>query len=209
MPTISPATAIKAVRKNLDELDPNGSIMYQSDDPDNTSMDETISRFLPEAINEVQIAAPIWLLSGESYSASATSITGGCSFTIPYSTGFLRLVSFKGTGSDIIITEPILASSMEGRKQANQYIRGTADRPRLLVAPGGSSGFLFYAYGVTGIESLYIIKEQTYNSSSGATYTYSGRLLQNIIDMTTAHVLETYNDNRAQSYYQRALNFKV
>jgi len=207
MTTITPAAAVVLVRKNLDELDPNGSVMYSGED--NTSLDNIIKRMLPEAINMVHLAAPIQMLEGKQGTISNPSVTDG---VLSFSTNnFLRLVSFKASDSDIVITDPIPEASPEGRKQLNPYIRGRYDRPRLVRLQAQDS-FRYYSLkeattASDAVSVFLVVEEQTYNADA-ANYEISYRLRQNIIDCLTAKVMETYNDQRAQSFYQKANDFK-
>ena len=205
MTTITPAAAVVLVRKNLDELDPNGSVMYSGED--NTSLDDIIKRMLPEAINMVHLAAPVQMLEGKQGTISNPSVTDG---VLSFSTNnFLRLVSFKASDSDIVITDPIPEASPEGRKQLNPYIRGRYDRPRLVRLQAQDS-FKYYSLKASttaadAVSVFLVVEEQTYNNEG---YEISYRLRQNIIDCLTAKVMETYNDQRAQSFYQKANDFK-
>lgn len=205
-PTINPSTAVLLVRKNLDEVGLNDSVMYgtaQDENSDNNSMDDIIAKNLPEAINEVHRAAPVALLDGiESASGSAGSpseITA---------TNFLRLVACKDAGTGIVLSEAFLESSVEARKQANPYIQGTSDRPRLIMCLGGDTSVTFKYYSAEGATTLYYVSIAVYTTTNPS-YKYSTRLRQNIIDWLTAKVMETYNDARAQSYYTRALSFNI
>jgi len=225
MTTLTPSDAVALVRKNLDEQDPNGSVMYDPGNTygDNASLDGTIKRFLPEAINAVHLGAPVQLLEGESVVASSPSITsdGVLSFSLPAESKYLRLVAFQAADSSIVVTDPIPEAGAEGRKQLNKYIRGRYDRPRLVLLQGrhtepafkyytlnpAGSGFDGYvAAPSTAIGQLAIIKEQFY-AAAAVSYNISRRLRQNIIDCLTAMVMETYSDQRAQSYYQKANSY--
>ena len=227
MTALSTSVAIDLVRKNLDEIDPNGSIMYNSENgssadfTENKSLELTIKRSLPEAINAVHLAAPVELLDWEDDDATPASVSVDSdtqkilTFTLAANYDFLRLVAFKATDSDIVVTNVIPQASVEGRKQANKYIRGQYDRPRLVREQGTASDaavkFHYYslksAYsGLTPgvmIEFVRIIKKQEYDSSA-TSYNISYRVKQNIIDYLTALVLEVYSDQRAQVYYQKA-----
>lgn len=220
MATLSLTDANLLVRKNLDEADPNGSIMFSdengssSDFTDNKSLDDIIKKTLPEAINAIHRVAPVALLDGESVSVSPSAVsgvTGAVEFTIASSNNFLRLVSFKASDSPIVITQPVEESSAEGRKQANPTIRGTWDRPRLVHVQGSmyAPKFVYYSLKPNESEQTYtctIIKEQIY-ASDATGYTISAHLRQNIIDYLTALVLEIYSDQRAQNFFQRASIF--
>ena len=238
MTTLSLSEAIALVRKNLDELDPNGSNMYtdevssSSDYGDNASMNGIISRNLPEAINIVQLAAPVSLLEGESYSSAdldsvAVSSDGILSFTLKDNVDFLRLVAFQASDSPIVVTDIIPEASPEGRKQLNPYIRGRADRPRLVLLQGRHTGPSFKYYTLdfdragfpslvtspsSAISQLVYVKEQLHTARTQAfnpSYPISRRLRQNIIDCLTAKVMETFGDARAQSFYDKANSFSA
>lgn len=223
MTTLSLNDARALVRKNLDELDPNGSIMYSDENPsspdyaDNKSLDDIIGRYLPEAINAVHLAAPVALLEGTAGTAVGPTISTDkvLKFSLATTTKFLRLVAFRAADSDIVVTEVIPESSPEGRKQQNTHIRGRADRPRLVMCQDLASNISFRYYSISAsysgtassaIAQFSYIPEVTY-SSEATGYNISYRLKQNIIDLLTARVLETYNDARYQNYIQRANNF--
>lgn len=227
MVTITPAEAVTLVRKNLDELDPNGSAMY---DPsasvgDNASLDDTIKRMLPDAINAIHLAAPIQLLEGKDVTpiSPAVGLQGDLYFLLPASTKYLRLVAFRAADSSIVVTDPLPEASPEGRKQLNKYVRGRYDRPRLVLLQGRHTSPAFKYYSIntegtrfqsyrsapaTAISWLSIIEEQFY-SATALRYEISRRLRQNIIDYLTALVMDIYSDQRAQSFYQKASSFAI
>lgn len=228
--------AQEAVRKNLDELDPNGSVMYDDESgEDNLSLDNLIARFLPEAINEVNKVAPVTLLEGTevksntsvAYDSPSEEDNHVVKITINAALNYLRLVAFKAEDSNIVITDAIEEASPEGRKQHNKYIRGTYDRPRLVIQQASKDGspiFKYYSYknstpnpASTNVTTLSIIQEVRFEDTSAGYIAPSGNnsgtydsclmLRQNYIDYITARVMETFGDARAQAYYTRALTF--
>ena len=222
---LSPATAIAIVRKNLDEIEPNGSVMYDDENEDNRSLSDIIRKNLPEAINAVNLAAPVVLLEGEEYGydqftqeeAESVSVSSDnvLSFSLAEDSAFLRLVAFQASDSPIVVTDVIGEASPEGRKQLNKYIRGTYDRPRLIVQQGRHTGPQFKYYSLKSqldpdeaIARLSFVKEQFFTNSN-ACYQISRRLRQNILDYLTAMVLETYGDQRAQGWYTKAASFPI
>ena len=243
MQSLPSDTAILLVRKNLDEVEPNDSVMYTDENNDNLSLNDIIRKNLPEAINAIHLAAPVHLLEGEDFSfmPSAVTITsdGVLDFTLINEQGqeeqaFLRLVFFRATKTggpeDRIVTDVIPESSAEAHKQLNPYIRGNYDRPILVKKQelAGDSGkapkFAFYSVrdlsrfsgadpmsAYMAISRFNYIKELAYVAPTTQTpnpsYKISSRLRQNIIDYLTAMVMETYGDQRAQNFYQRASNF--
>ena len=228
MVNLSVTDAVELVRKNLDELDPNGSIMMDDENgsspaySDNPSLNDIIARNLPEAINAVHLAAPVQLLEGREYTFTdedtvSVSEDGVLSFSLGGDSKFLRLVAFQAADSPIVVTDVLGEATPEGRKQLNPYIRGRADRPRLVLSQGQHTGPVFKYYTLTdaaayaedaseAIEQLSYIKEQFF-ADTATDYPISRRLRQNIIDCLTAMVLETYSDQRAQSFYQKANSY--
>ena len=220
MATLSIATAKKLVRKNLDELEPNGSVMYQDEYNDNQSLDDIIARNLPEAINAVHKAAPVQLLQGENvtliYTPLPPNTMGGvCEFTTDGSVGqIMRVVACRAADSVITLTDYTPEASVEGQKQNNPYIRGTYDRPVLVRCQSSPSMWRYYSLkdtteNTTGVIAVFqAIYQKEYNETTPASsYFISSLLQQNIIDYLTALVMETYNDQRAQGFFTRANQF--
>lgn len=221
--SLSLSDAVSLVRKNLDEVDPNGSVMYTDDDSDNSSLDDIIARNLPEAINAINLSAPVALLEGAVIEGSGmtdeANEDGVLSFSISDG-GFLRFVAFKATDSDIVVTDVLGEGTAEGRKQLNKWLRGQYDCPRLVLLHkrdqnSGKISFKYYSLkeGFKKEESSHIeyfeyIKELVYSEGT-AEYEIASRLRQNIIDCLTAMVMEIYSDQRAQYFFQKASNFPM
>ena len=237
METISVSEAVEQVRKNLDELDPNGSIMYQDENGsaaeygDNQSLDGIIAHILPEAINEVNLIAPVFLLEGSSLlsdqyaSGPSVSNDGVLSFALKDVVEYRRLVAFRAADSNVVVSDTIAEASPEGRKQLNPHIRGRKDRPRLVLQQGhGGPAFKYYSLDpdgagfsgyqgapLTAIAEMVVIRAEFYieptENNPDPEYNVCRRLWQNVIDYTTARVMETFGDQRAQSYYNKANSF--
>lgn len=230
MTSFSTSVAILRVRKNLDEIDPNGSIMYypaSSENKDNTSLDDIIKRNLPEAINAVHLSAPVTVLSGTDATFDgnvSVDKDGVMGFKLTHSAGeILRMVEFKAKDSDIVVTDVLEEASPEGRKQLNKYIRGRSDRPRLVRTQKDKDSFLYYS--VTGNGSStetftpstkvdvcrYILAVKYNLNGTDADPSYSidsPKIEQNIIDYLTGMVLETYTlPEKAKVFYERSTIF--
>lgn len=219
MKTLTVSEAISAVRKNLDELGLNESIMYTDESTDNTSLDGVIARTLPEAINQVHLAAPAAWLEGVDYSKGPfdkiTFSDGILDFS--FSADFLRLVEFQAKDSPIVVTDVLDEASPEGRKQLNKYIRGRYDRPRLVRVQGqhGKPEFLYYTlkdeqhktYPAGAIKRFSFVKEQFF-SESATGYQISTDLRQNILDGLTAMVLAIYGENEKAKYFADKASIK-
>lgn len=230
MTTLSTATAITLVRKNLDEAGLNDSIMYTDENNDNLSLDDIIKKNLPEAINAVHLFAPVSLLEGESYQfrtsgsrpggeTMSISADGVLTFSPSTDSGFLRLVAFQASDSPVVVTDALKEASPEGRKQLNQYVRGRFDRPRLVRKQGDMTPPVFKYYTLKeetvastasnpmrAVASFMFVKEQIY-SASATSYKISRLLRQNIIDWLTGMVLEIYSDQRANTFLEKAKSF--
>lgn len=235
MTTLTLAEAVLLVRKNLDEIGANGSVMFGAAS-DNVSLDQTIKRSLPEAVNHIHLTAPVELLDWEDEAVSPAGITSSgvddetrqvLTFTLPQNSDFLRLVSFKTKDSQVVVTKVHGSASAEGRKQANRHIRGRYDRPRLIMEQGSASAktptFRYYSLrepytAATGhtaagdnIDFLRIIKEQqfdrTLTDSQG--YDISYRVRQNIIDYLTALTMQVCGYQGAELFIQKANNFPL
>jgi len=224
MVTLSTATAIMLVRKNLDEAGLNESMMYGDgiEINDNLSLDDIIKKNLPEAINAVHQYAPVSLLEGESYQFKTSgsrpegetislSSDRVLTFSPSKDSGFLRLVAFQAADSPIVVTDVLKEASPEGRKQTNKYIRGSFDNPKLVRKQGDMTPPVFKYYTVKGafnnaasaVATFMFVKEQVY-SPSATSYKISRLLRQNIIDWLTGMVMETYSDQRANAFFERA-----
>lgn len=213
MKQLTVSEAIAAVRKNLDELGLNESIMYTDESTDNVSFDGVIARTLPEAVNEVQLTAPVALLEGEDLSKGPfdkISVSDGI-LDFKFTADFLRLVEFQAVDSPIVVTDVLDEASPEGRKQLNKYIRGRYDRPRLVRVQGqrGKPEFLYYTlretdkyrdYPPLAIKRFSIVKEQFF-SETATGYLITADLRQNILDELTAMVLTIYGETEKAKYF--------
>ena len=234
MITLRVSDAVELVRKNLDELDPNGSIMMEDENGsadeygDNMSLDDIVARTLPEAINAVHLSAPVQLLEGKAVAdedlvSVSVQADGILSFALTTNSHYLRLVAFEAADSDIVVTDVLGEATPEGRKQLNPYIRGRADRPRLVLSQGRHSGPAFKYYSLdtdrdsfpsyvsnpsSAIYKLSFLQEQFFDEAA-TEYPICRRLRQNIIDCLTAMVLETYNNQQAKAYYQKANSYST
>ena len=210
MESFTPDAAIKLVRNNLDELDTNGSAMYDTDN-DNNSLDDTIKRHLPEAINAIHLVAPVGLLDAETAAVEVLECNKAAEgvWVLEFAIDepeFLRFVALESSESPgHFVTEVYSIGSVGSRKQLNPFIRGRYDRPRLVQVPSnGSPQYRFYSFKTKGGRvTPYIVKRQNY-AADATGYNYSSKLKQNIVDCLTAKVMETFGDQRAQSFYQRA-----
>ena len=210
MYTLTTKEAIEAVRKNLDELGLNESVMYDTESTDNASLDETIARSLPEAINRIHLAAPAYMLEGEELRDFDDVAVFDGVLRFSCTADYLRLVAFQARDSRIVVTEAIPESSPEGRKQLNPFICGRYDRPRLVRLQGaqGSPTFNYYSLGSDSydgnpsdaIQRFSFVRELRYDKDAQG-YPVSTGLRQNAIDTLTSMVLAIYGAADKANYF--------
>ena len=212
MVTITPTDAVAAVRKNMDEQEINASALYVSGSPDTTdndSLDSIIKKTLPEAINAVHRDAEHVLLEGVDATVSGVTISNN---TVSFSVAekVLRLVSFKAVDSSVIVGDYTPEFSAEGRKQFNEYIRGTFDDP-VLVKVEGKSMFRYYTikdatastYAETPastISECKIVPEVTY-AAAAVSYNVSTLLRETALLHLTGMVLSIYGETDKAKYF--------
>lgn len=224
-----------AVRKNLDELKLSDAIMFgakfQSDGSDNEALDVIIGNTLPEAINQVNLSAPVELLEGISLRPlfeddgvikSDYSVVGtaGKVLYFGFSGSMLRIVKMQAFDSEHVVTSLLTESSAEGRKQLNPFVRGSYDRPSLVLLQGGGDNPKFRYYS---------LKEEMANFSFSrwlkmdptmifpilsfeyvpmfkymepvTEYPISTRLYESVISTLTAMVLAIYGESDRAAYF--------
>lgn len=220
MITLTPATAVSLVRKNLDEIDPNGSVMETASNTDNDAIDNIIERTLPEAINEIQRIAPAQLLEGESVQVFDQITIYNDVLSFAFDKKYMRLVAFQAIDSDMVVTEVTPESSPEGRKQLNKYTRGTYDNPVLVKVQGAGykpafryyslrDGSIYQNVPVSAIRKLQIVQRLDY-SSEATQYPLSADLLDNVINRLTAMVLTIYKEGDLANYFnEKSVQWKT
>ena len=210
MYTLLKADAIAAVRKNLDEVGLNESVVYNDENVDNDSLDLTIAKSLPEAINDVHLTAPVQMLEGEKVDNISECSVSGRVLSFSLDERYLRLVAFRAADSPYVVSEVISEYSPEGRKQLNPYVRGTWDKPRLVLLQDKlrPASFRYYTlkddkyenYPFGAIADLSIIREQVY-SPTATGYPVSAVLRENILLHLTGLVLAIYGENEKANYF--------
>lgn len=161
MQKLKVSEAKNEVRRNLDELNVNLSNMFPTGYADVTSLDDVIEKTIPDAINAVNMAAPVQLLEGVEPRASyEVTESETATYKSDYKTmstekgvlsfklkddSILRMVAFKVVDSDIVVTGLVPEASAEGHMQLNRFTRGTYDDPRLVRVQGYASDFRYYS----------------------------------------------------------------
>lgn len=126
--------AFAYVRRAIDELTTAEGIGHLVD-PDAIDLHRLVEGAMVEAVVKAYSLAPSHILEGE------TAVEGkdyelelkDKVVTISMLTPTARVVSVQCNDSEVILSDLIPENSAEGRKQLNQYIRGTYDDPRLVL----------------------------------------------------------------------------
>lgn len=211
--------AVNFVRSRIDELSYNNDDMISPAD-DDRNFDKTVEKLLPEAAEAVFRAAPAALLEPEKLiqipsltqipsGVESASIQGGVMvFVLNYSSGFLRLVSFKSGDSDIYVTIPTAFDSPEARKQTNPYTKGTYDAPVLIERklPGKEEFSYYSARGSSWPgASVYTIDKPSYTDDK--TIFCPSLLDLAVLNRLVGMVLDAYGDQRSQLFYQKSNSY--
>lgn len=211
--------AITFVRTRLDEIAQSSSDMVV-DSVDDRNLNLTVEKLLPEAIEEVHLAAPASLLEGFTFAEDSNVFSVGLSdkvidvdFRAPASgnPGFdvLRLVWFKC--EDGILTSYVFAEdSPEGRIQLNKHIQGQPDEP-VVVRQADSEGFRpHFKYYTTLLEnpefeiSVFPVPAKK-TDTTGDYFFVSAQLKDATLTSLTAKVMAAYGETqRAQAYAKTA-----
>lgn len=211
--TISTAAAIAAVRKNLDEVGYNESIMYTDESGDNTSLDYIVGAALPEAFNEVHLRCPLALIDAADLKSKASysfkSTTEKTVIKISFAnTDVLRLTEVLAADSSITVNsdDEVAASSPKGRMQANEYMRGAYDDPVLVRID--SRNWYYYSTATTPTSAsaaLFTNIKGVEMAKASSAITVSPQLYETVLDYLTGLVLRIYGEEqKAQAFFERA-----
>lgn len=223
MTILTIADAIQIVRKNLDEVGLNDSQMF-GENTDNAQLDSVITDTLPEAINSINRNAPTEMLEGlkEVFEVRTEgSPSQNSELTISNQVGVftisngdvLRLLFCKASDSEIVVSA-IEEMSAIGRQQANQYVRGTFDKPVLVRTQADHNKFKYYSFKddtttpqikatyipVCYLKSgaLYVTETQTQKEG----YYVSPLVKDSILNQLTAMVLSIYGETDRAGLFQ-------
>lgn len=121
-------------RRALDELTSTEDIGMLIE-PDSVDLHRLVEGFIVEAAVKAYSQAPTLSLEGEhavqgeDYTLELQNGVVTITMLVPTS----RVLSVKSGDSDYVVYDLIPENSAEGRKQLNQYVRGTYDDPRLVL----------------------------------------------------------------------------
>lgn len=127
-------SAFSYVRKAIDELTSVEDIGMLIK-PDSLDLHRLVEGFIVEAAVKVYSLTPTLSLEGkdaiqgEDYTLELSDGVVTITMLVPTS----RVLSVKSNDSNYVVSDLIPENSAEGRKQLNQYVRGTYDDPRLIL----------------------------------------------------------------------------
>ena len=217
--------AVEFVRARMDELSFSNDDMV-SPAEDDRNLDTTVEKLLPEAAEFIVRAAPASLLEpqgaisvnnvgdpSEWLESSELREDGSIAVTIDLDKGFLRLVSFWATDSDIFVTQPVAFDSPEARIQANPYVSGTYDNPVLVERKTARKYNLAY-YSVRDPEAnvgfvIQKIDKPSYeDNGDGKSIFCPDFLALAVLNRLVGMVLDAYGyAQQAQAFYQKSASY--
>lgn len=224
MDSLSVSEALAFVRARYDEIAFNNTDMISNPAMDDRNFEATLLKLLPEAITSVHLEAPSYLMEGESQDASHINITTytGKNYVLVElndpedvdgnALPVLRLVSLKASDSDITVNTAIPEDSPEGRMQLNPYTQGTYDNPKLVALSASSRYNCRYMYyskktetaSISFTISVFFEQQVPITQGGVSVFRVSSKLHEAVLNRLTAMMLETYGDQRAQTFYQKA-----
>lgn len=220
MKTIDIATLTDVVRTNLDELGVNESMMLEGSD--DVMLDNLVEKVMGKCADEVHMAAPVHLLDGRSPTASYAA--SGKILAISIHENVLRLVAFKASDSDYVVTETIPEAFPEARMQLDPYVQGTYDSPKIVW----KQGVLALSQSISSLDignielRYYSLKSEVKQGEDasdkvdyclcvpaqfgrGDDVEVSEKVIYNFYNLVTADILTILGEmDKAQIYYNKA-----
>lgn len=210
---LSVSAACSYVRRALDELvsvEDIGMLV----DPDAVDIHRLVEGAIVEAAVKVHNAAPalmlegVWGVEDEDYSVSAVDDDESV-LSVSMLKPTLRLASFRSDDSDVVVTELIPEDSAEGRKQLNQYTRGTYDDPRLVLmkrSNGDHMPMMRYYSAAGGKRPEVNLEYIPYPVITESIVEVCPRLEYDVLHEVTAMVLESLGEKERASLYRKNNN---
>lgn len=210
--------AVKLVRKNMDEVDSGTEAMLA--EASAAAIDEVIMRTIPEAVNAVNLQAPVGMLEGEQVDGSQMeNVTKDGNIYVtninirPYSS--LRFLRAKAQDSAYIVTSTVQEDSPEGRMQLNPYTCGRSDHPVVVEHPAGT--YTYYSHeaasdGMTFVYHMPVCQLEAgslYGTAGGKHYLVSPRVLDAIVYHLTALVMGVYGLTDKAQYYMALVKQQI
>lgn len=223
---LSISAAHAYVRKVLDELTSVEELgMLVS--PDSMDLHKLVEGFVVEAAVRVHTNAPSYLLDGiageidEDFTIDDNS---GKVLTITMNKDCVRIASIKAKDSDYVVCDLIPEDCAEGRKQLNEYTRGTYDDPRAVLMKTWAGEYKpivkYYslkeaiaedetaAQNTTEKNSPVDVEYIPYPAIDETIVMVSPRLEYNVLNETVALVLDALDQReKAQLYRAKAQNY--
>ena len=188
------------VRKAIDELTSTEDIGMLIE-PDSVDLHRLVEGFLVEAVVKTHSLAPTLALEGkdaiqgEDYSIE---LKGGV-VTISMLTPVLRVLSVKCSDSEYILSDFIPENSAEGRKQLNQYVRGTYDDPRIVLQKKANGDHMpimkYYTTTESDIKKVsFDIEYLPYPEMFEGVVMIAPRMEYAVLNLIVAMVLDSYKE---------------
>jgi hypothetical protein len=197
---LSVDAALAHVRKAIDELisaEDIGLLM----EPDALNLHKLVAGHMVEAVMNVYSIAPTLLLNGkkaEEGEEFTLSFNEGVA-TIQMNVPTAKVLALKCSDSEYILSDLIPENSAEGRKQLNEYARGTYDDPRLVLQQVWAGDFLpilkYYSIKDKDSEDVsFDIEYLPYPIMEGGIVEIPQRVEYAVLNTIVAHDLDSYKE---------------
>lgn len=196
--------AFEFVRKSLDELDMTNNIAA-----DVLKEDKDLYALIESTIEEVALdihqSAPAYLVEGEHIEISDGEVGDNAEMhvfednhaEIKMQAKTARVVSIKACDS-YVVTEFFAEDSVEAHKQRNKFVRGTADRPRVIIGKYSEEDYkptiYYYSFSPNIEQSSMVIEYVPYPDISIGQISISYHLKYPLLYWLVAAVLEIVNE---------------
>lgn len=152
----------QSIRAKIDEVSTANEILVDVSFGEGKTLDILIEELLNECANELLMITPVHRLTITK--AVNPTNTGKTAYSgkVALPSDFLRFISLKATTMLRPITELVPEISPVAKRQSNEYMRGTIERP-VGVLETNENGNIIHYYGVSSdahaIEGLMYIKQ--------------------------------------------------
>lgn len=196
---LSVDSALAHVRKSLDELisaEEIGLLM----EPDALNLHKLVAGHMVEAVMNVYSVAPALMLNGKKakddneYDVVYHNDVATITMKVPTA----KVLNLKCSDSEYVLSDLIPENSAEGRKQLNQYTRGTYDDPRLVLQTQWAGDFLpilkYYSFKDAFSDVSFDIEYLPYPVLEDGVVEIPQKVEYAVLNTIVAHVLDSYKE---------------
>lgn len=220
MAMVTIGEAVQFVRTRLDEVaaDSSDNLAAEIDD---TNLELTVERLLPESVEYVHRTAPRELVApvAETLTDLTTGVTAeflasdnSVDITFASSLHVMRILSFRAWDSPYVVTQPVDEDSPVGRMQQDRWVHGRPDSPVLVLRAEARNGNPHLRYhslsaaereeGQKAFSMDYVPYPEIVTEGTASGYETSDALRASVLNDLTGRVMTVYGWQQAQAYLE-------